>query len=454
MATFFFCGIGGIGMSSIALYLKNAGHRVLGSDRGFDLDLNGAMKKRLTDKGILLYPQDGSGVTEAVDCFVVSTAVEDSIPDVKKALSLGLPIQKRAQMLADIMNEHTGVCVAGTSGKTTTTAMLGHILYELKKDPTMINGGISLNTYHNENPSNLIFGNSDIYVAETDESDGSIELYTPWIGIVTNISLDHKPLEEIRPLFERFLERTKKGVVINLDCPETAKIKITHPNVISFSVKGNPLATLSASHVRPSGQGVAFDLNGAEVYVPVIGTHNVENALAAIGGALHLGLSVKECISALQSFKGTHRRLEKVGTGRGILVIDDYAHNPEKIRATLQTLKQYPGHIWAIFQPHGFAPTRLMKTALIRMFKEELTDQITLLMPEIYYVGGTVAKDISARDVVDGVGEKALFFPNRSDIVPFLSARTKAGDTVVVMGARDDTLTDLAKEILMKAGML
>ena len=175
----------------MVLYLQKKGERVLGSDRSFDQEQNIEMKERLLKEGISLFPQDGSGVTRDVDFLVVSSAVEKSILDVKKALDLSLPIKKRA--------------------------MTAHVLYHLNKHPVMINGGIMLNSYHDEEPSNLIFDTGDTIVIESDESDGSIELYNPFISVLNNISLDHKPLEEIKPLFERFLERALFGCVINLD---------------------------------------------------------------------------------------------------------------------------------------------------------------------------------------------------------------------------------------------
>ena len=161
MATFFFCGIGGIGMSAIALYLKNVGHAVWGSDRSFDLGNPNAVHTNLLNAGIRLVPQDGRAVTKEIDTFVVSTAVEETIPDIKRARELGLTIKKRAEVLADILHSYKGIAIAGTSGKTTTTAMLSHILYENALDPTMINGGISLNTYNDSPQSNMIFGNGE-----------------------------------------------------------------------------------------------------------------------------------------------------------------------------------------------------------------------------------------------------------------------------------------------------
>ncbi len=450
MATFFFCGIGGIGMSAIALYLKKAGNTVLGSDRSFDTGKNGAMKQRLLNAGIVLYPQDGSGVTERVDTFVSSSAVESAIPDVAKAVSLGLSVQNR-EVLADIFHAHKGVAVGGTSGKTTVTAMIGHILATLRLDPTMINGGIGINTYNNEAPSNLIFGGGEHCVIEADESDASIRLYDSYVSVVTNISLDHKPLTQIRPLFESFLNRTKRGIVINADCPETALLRLTHPNVISFSASGKDGATLKTTHVQFTPTGVSFLLNGEPFTLPFIGRHNIENALAAVGACLHLDIPVKESITALQSFLGTRRRLQTLGTKNGVTVIDDYAHNPEKIKAALSALQLADGRLFVIYQPHGFGPLKLMKDDLLAVLEKQLDDRTYWIMPEVFYAGGTVTKDISSADIVaplSAAGKNAFFIADRPNIAAFILPQLTAGDRVVVMGARDDTLTDFALALL------
>lgn len=450
MATFFFCGIGGIGMSAIALYLKQIGHTVIGSDRSFDLGNPNAVQSNLLQAGIKLVPQDGSGVTDNVDVFVVSTAVEDTILDVKAAKKLGLLICKRAEILADILHAFKGIAIAGTSGKTTITAMTAHILYENELNPTMINGGISLNTYGDKPQSNFLFGVGDYCVIEADEHDGTINLYSPYISVVSNVSLDHKPLSELRPLFEEFIARTKHGCVINADCTETQKFTIDHPNVIRFSTKGHK-ADLMATDITPLMDGIGFRLNGMDVHLPVYGAYNVENALCAIGAALHAGIPVEKSIEALQSFKGTKRRLQIIGRENGVAVIDDYAHNPEKIKATLSAMKYYPGHIYAIFQPHGFAPTRLMKDELIHVLKGLIDPTLTYTMSDIFYVGGTVAKDISSKDIIDPLvqdGLDAHYIPNRRDVIPYLKSHVKGGDRVIVMGARDDSLTDFAGEIL------
>lgn len=455
MATFFFCGIGGIGMSAIALYLQKKGERVLGSDRSFDKEQNLEMKNRLLKEGIKLFPQDGSGVTKEIDFLIVSSAVEESILDVKKALELSIPIKKRAGLLADIFHTfNKRIAIAGTSGKTSVTAMTAHILYHLDKHPVMINGGIMLNSYHHEEPSNLIFDTGDTIVIEADESDGSIELYNPFISVLNNISLDHKPLEEIKPLFEKFLARASLGCVINLDCEHTKTISLPNKKIVSFSVEKDKSATLFAHDVSQSPQGISFVLNNKKYSLPFIGIHNLSNALTAVCACLLMDIEVDEALSALATFKGTHRRLEKLGSVQGISVIDDYAHNEEKIKATLLALKELLApneHLFVVFQPHGFAPLKLMKEGLIQMLTQELNEQVSFLMLPVYYAGGTVDKSISSFEVVEPLfmsGKKAVCFESRDLLEKHILDRVKPKDTIVVMGARDSSLSDFAGKIL------
>lgn len=439
-------------MSSIAQYFRLKGHTVAGSDRAFDLGDNKAMRQKLEDLGIQICPQDASGVTSDIDVFVTSTAVEAQIPDVQRARELGLKIQKRAEILAEILHAHTGIAIAGTSGKTTITAMVGHILTTCGLSPTVINGGIFINTYNDQKTSsNFLMGQGDFCVVESDESDGTIELYRPAISVVANISLDHKPLSELRPLFKDFIMRTEKGVVLNADCAETRSFIGLHPHTLTFSCQPESGADLIATEMMPLAEGIDFKVNNTPVHLQVLGKHNMENALAAMGVALLAGISLEQAAQALSSFLGTKRRLEKIGSARGITVFDDYAHNPEKIAASLQTLHQKDHALYVIFQPHGFAPTRLMKEGYIDSFLKYTDSQDVLLFPEIFYQGGTVAKDISSRDLVDALtakGKQAFFFKNRADIPAFVAEHVQSGDRVVVMGARDGTLTDLAKEIL------
>ena len=449
---YYFCGIGGIGMSSIAQYLRLKGHDVAGSDRAFDLGNNDSMRRKLEALGARIFPQNGTGVTADTDVFVVSTAVEPQIPDVQQARALGLKIQKRAEILADILHAYTGIAVAGTSGKTTITAMVGHILTVCGLSPVVINGGIFINTYDvAQEPSNFLMGQGNFCVVEADESDGSIELYHPAISVVSNISLDHKSLDELRALFRDFVSRTEKGVVLNADCDATRALAGMHPRTLTFSCRAGQGADLTATDIVPTDGGIDFQVNGIPAHLQVLGKHNVENALAAIGASLLAGVPVAQSVQALSSFLGTQRRLEKIGVARGITVYDDYAHNPEKVAASLRTLHRENHALYVIFQPHGFAPTRLMKKGYIEAFSKYTGSKDVLILPEIFYQGGTVAKDISARDLVEDLadrGKQAFFFESRSAIPAFVAERVQPGDRVVVMGARDYTLTELAKDIL------
>lgn len=451
---YFFCGIGGIGMSSVALWLAANGHRISGSDRGFDKGENTVLKTTLLKAGIQLCPQDGSGISDATDCLVVSSAVEESIPDVQEALQRKIPIQKRSQMLAQIFHSHpVRIAVGGTSGKTTITAMIGHILHETGKEPTVINGGIMLNNYGGE-ASNLLLGKGKICVIEADESDGSIDLYRPTVAVVSNISLDHKPIEELLPLFRKFAEKAETGAVLNADCPYTGRLRGKAPKTVTFSLTGRP-ADFIGEKITPFNGGMTFQMNGIDGSLAVPGMHNVADALAAIGAVALTGIDPMAALKALASYKGTKRRLEKIGTVHKITVYDDYAHNPEKIAASLSTVKAGSGRVFAIFQPHGFAPTRLMKDDLITAFVQHTDENDFLLFPEIFYQGGTVAKDISSADLVKALKAQkraAFFFPKRPDIIPFITEHARPQDQVLIMGARDSSLTDFAKEILTVLG--
>lgn len=455
MATFFFCGIGGIGMSSIALYLKKKGHTVLGSDRSFDQNKAPEMKSRLEKAGIVLFKQDGNSISNYINTFVVSSAVEDSIPDVKRAKELGVTIKLRSEVLAEILSEHFGIAIAGTSGKTTVTAMVGHILYTLHKHPLMINGGISCNLYNNTEPSNLLMDGDDICVIEADESDGSIERYVPDLAVVTNITLDHKSLDETRPLFKDFLTRARKGIVINMDDEESCQLNLDRPNIITFSASGNKEATLYASDIQESLQGIHFKINEMPVFLPMIGRHNIENALAAIGLCMHMNISIEESMQALQSFLGTERRMTLIGTAQQIYVFDDYAHNPAKIQAALQALKPLTKRVFAVYQPHGFGPLRLMKETLIQILKQQLDDQVEWIMLPVFYVGGTVSKDISSADIVAPLqqyNKRAVVLDERQQVIDYIKKRACPGDSVLVMGARDASLSDFARDILSALG--
>ena len=460
---YFFCGIGGSGMLPLALILRAQGLAVEGSDRMLDQGRNAQKFDFLRDRGIRLHPQDGSGIARPGQILVTSAAVEDTVPDVQAARRLGLTILRRAELLAELFNAAPqSVAVGGTSGKSTTTGMLGWILRDTGRDPSIMNGAVMKNFITADTPfASAVVGAGDLFVSEVDESDGSIALYTPRIAVLNNVTLDHKSLEELRGLFRDFLERAGT-VVLNLDDPESAALAagLESGAAITFSLD-DPSADLLASDLAPAPDGIAFKVteretgDSAEVRLQVPGAHNVANALAALGAARVLGLGLHEAAAALGGFSGLRRRLEAVGTAGGVTVIDDFAHNPDKLAATLATLHAFPGRLLLMFQPHGFGPLRKMKEPLIESFVANLRVDDVLTMPDPVYYGGTVDRSVSSKDIIDGVvagGRTAEAFAERAACGERLLELARPGDRIVVMGARDDTLALFAAELVEKLG--
>ena len=446
LKTVFFCGIGGSGMSALAQVLRHHGHAVRGSDRRLDVGRSTALFDGLRAQGVALYPQDGSGVDDAVDELIVSAAVEEHVPDVRAAKRRAIPVRKRAEALAELFNRAEGVAVGGTSGKTTVAGMIAHVLKQAGRNPTAILGDSLLN---DPSPStgNAICGDPGLQVIEADESDGTIVLYEPSISVLTNISLDHKPLQELRGMFRKFVQKARRTAVINMDCELSAALGVTG---IGFGVD-NCRAQVCAENVRPMADGVTFDVGGTSFRLGAPGRHNVSNAVAAAAACSALGVPCPHAADALETFAGIRRRLQVLGTAGGVTVIDDFAHNPDKIAATLSTLREQPGRLLVMFQPTGFAPTRFLKDGLIAAFAAGLGGRDLLAMPEIYYAGGTAARDISSRDLIEaisGQGVNAAFYDRRAEIARRFAEEARPGDRVVVMGARDDTLTDFANAIL------
>jgi UDP-N-acetylmuramate--alanine ligase len=307
--------------------------------------------------------------------------------------------------------------------------------------------------------ASALVGKGDIFVSEVDESDGSIARYTPTIAVLNNVSLDHKSLDELRTLFRNFIARAR-AAVMNRDNAETLALASNLPaeDVIDFSMIDSR-ARLFASKFDPAPDGVSFRLKECDsgVVVPVRlhvpGAHNVANALAAIGAAMAAGVDVKVAAQAIESFAGIRRRLELVGTAKGITVIDDFAHNPDKIAATLATLHAFPGRLLLMFQPHGFGPLRLMKDLFVDCFASNMRTGDVLMMPDPVYFGGTTTRTVTSADIIEGVearGHEAYAFHDRAACGDKLVELARSGDRVVIMGARDDTLSTFAAEILRR----
>lgn len=454
---YFLCGIGGSGMLPLALILAAEGHRLAGSDRSMDQGRTAEKFDYLRSLGINLFAQDGAGVVSADQIVVRSAAVEDTVGDIVKAHSIGARVMQRADLLADLFNAAPlPIGVAGTSGKSTTTAMIGWILDCAGRDPTVMNGAVMKNYAR----SDALFASARVgaggaFVSELDESDGTIALYRPRIAVLNNVALDHKSMDELRRLFSDYLSRAEMPV-LNLDNAETAALAETTPGAITFGVQ-NQHARLVARDLRAEAWGVSFTVESrgdgvqAHVRLRTPGRHNVSNALAAIGASIAAGISLPESANALSRFEGVKRRLEIIGEKGGVTVIDDFAHNPDKIAATLRTMKDYPGRILVLFQPHGFQPLKLMRREFIETFAAELREADLLVMPQPVYFGGTTDKSVSSTEIAAGIaalGRRAIAFGSRDEAGDALLKEARSGDRILIMGARDDTLSQFATALL------
>ena len=455
---YFFCGIGGSGMLPLAMIVQARGGRLEGSDRSRDQGRTPEKFAWLEAHGVTLHPQDGSGVTRTDQTVVATGAIEDTVPDIGAAKRAGARIVTRPELLSQLFNgAPTSIGVAGTSGKSTITGMIAWILHQAGRSPTVMNGAVMKNFADADHPfASALIGGPDLFVSEVDESDGSIARYDPTVAVVSNISLDHKSMEELRDLFGGFTGRAAKAV-LNLDNLETQALAQSLPadKVITFAL-GEESATLNAHDLEPLPTGMRFtltELGGARhaVVLNVPGAHNVANALAALGAVRAIGVPLDQAVSALETFAGIRRRMEVVGTANGVTVIDDFAHNPDKIAATLKTLHAFDGRLLILFQPHGFGPLRLMKAEFIEGFAGLMREDDILLMPEPVYFGGTTDRSVGSEDIASGiraVGRTAEALPTREACGDRLIDLARPGDRIIVMGARDDTLSVFAADLL------
>jgi UDP-N-acetylmuramate--alanine ligase len=458
----FFCGIGGSGMLPLAQIAQGLGHPVAGSDRSRDQGRTPEKFAWMESAGFALFPQDGSGVTSPDQVLVASAAIEDTVPEVARARELGCERLSRAELLSALFNAAGfSVAVGGTSGKSTVTGMIAWILAEAGHDPTVMNGAVMKNFVSPANPfASARIGSAGVFVSEVDESDGSIALYRPSIGVLLNVSLDHKSIEELRVLFGDYVARAGTAV-INLDSAEAGYLLPRAARTVTFGLnaKGADIG-IEPDSVEMSALGISavvVDNRRREAFpldLPMPGMHNLSNALAAIAAASAAGIGVAHAVYALRSFRGLARRFDVVGTSPGgIPVIDDFGHNPEKCAATLRTLKATPGRVIAFFQPHGYGPLRQMGEELARTFARELgPDDITIMCDPVYF-GGTVDRSVGTERIValiNAAGGKAEHIPSREDCGARIAALARAGDRIAVMGARDDTLTEFAQSILAR----
>lgn len=444
---YFFIGIGGTGMSAIAQYLKGTGVNVSGSDRLFGPDNKMLIQEQFEKMGIQCFSQDGSGLHSEIDVVIVSTAIETTNIEYQKAIELGIPVMKRSELLAMISKERRTIAVGGTSGKSTTTAMIFHILQQCGYDPSLMTGAGLTVLQKQGLPGNAWVGKSDWLVIEADESDGSIINYYPEISVVLNIDRDHKEYDELIDLFATFRSHTHGTFIVNRDHTMLKQLSVDSKN--DFGTSGD--TGYAGSDFLQEGYRIRFKINGVPFNVPAIGRHNMENAMAAVAVAGSIGIRVDHSSKALETYEGIYRRTQLVGAKNGIAVIDDFAHNPSEVAAAISSCQQISKRVFAWFQPHGFGPLRFMHEELARRVSETLRQEDVFMMSDVYYAGGTVNKDIGSETVTEAVKKThphTLLVNDRSALPEKLKSMVQPGDVILLMGARDPSLSDFASEVM------
>ncbi len=456
-------------MLPLAMILAESGADVSGSDRSYDQGRSAEKFAWLAQRGIKIFPQDGSGL-KAGQTLVASAAIEDNVPDVAAANALSCPRITRAELLSRLFNAApTRIGVAGTSGKSTVTGMIGWIMAQAGRAPTIMNGAVMSNFAHENAPFiSSKTGDGGLFVSEVDESDGSIALYRPSIAVLNNVSLDHKSLEELHALFGDFIAKADHAIW-NHDDPESRLLLDARSlkNAVSFGFAEG--ADYRAVNIEEAPFSARFTLlaGGKEtaVTMSVPGRHNIANGLAALAACISAGVVLADACAALEGFLGLGRRFELIGTvGEGenaITVIDDFGHNPEKIAATLATLKAFEGRVIAFFQPHGFGPLKVMGEELAEVLATRLDAEDRVILCDPVYFGGTVDRSLGSEWVVErirhyaaanggsGKADLAVHIPSRDDCGSYIRGIMRAGDRIVVMGARDDSLGAFARGLLV-----
>ncbi len=434
-----FIGIGGVSMSGIAAILLDRGFTVSGSDtRESD------MTRRLEEAGaVISYQQVAENITDDIDVVVYTAAIHPTNPEYAAASAKELPLMTRAELLGQLMRQYDlPICVSGTHGKTTVTSMGAHILMEAGRDPTISVGGtLPLIA------GNYRIGGSGDFLMEACEYTNSFLSFFPKISIILDIDADHldffKDLDDIRRSFRRFAELLPDDgtLIINADDPACKMItRDLKCRIITYSAQGGK-ADYTADLITYNTQGNASfralengtALGNFELQVP--GQHNVANALAAIALGRVLGISAGTIRSAFSSFHGTNRRFEYKGELNGVVIIDDYAHHPTEIRATLRTAQRVPHEtIWCVFQPHTYTRTK----ALLPQFAEALAIADKVIVADIYAARELDIYGISSADLAEKVrelGTDCLYLPTFGDIEEHILANAAPGDLVITMGA-------------------
>lgn len=437
-----FVGVAGTGMSALAQVRAMGRGRTSGSDRSVDRGESVEEAAQLRAVGVQLLPQDGSGV-DGADLVIASTAVEAAIPDLVRAKELGVPVLHRADLLAHHV-AHDSVGIAGTSGKSTVTAMVFEILRTAGRDPSLATGGRLLRLMDEGLLGNAWCGRGP-FVFEADESDGSLVKHGPRFGVVLNLHKDHMDAELVLEQFRVFRQRTRGAFVVSDDEP-LASLR-EGACVYGFG----PDATLRATGLELTRSGSTFELDGVRFTLEHPGVHNATNALAAAALAHVQGVGLDVSARALAEFRGVYRRFQQVGAVAGVEVVDDFAHNPEKVRAVLLAAQGRAKRVIAWFQPHGFAPLRFFGDDLVETVAATLRSQDEFDLAPVYFAGGTVTRDVDSAAYVDKLrarGARTTLAEDRASWARTLAGRVESGDVVLVLGARDPTLHGFACDVV------
>lgn len=441
-----FIGIGGVGMSALAQLHAMGGDTVTGSDRLISKGYNDlALWDYLTKLNIKLFPQDGSGLDKDTNLVVLSSAIEADNPELKKAKELDIPVMHRSELLAKHVAEHRTIAVSGTSGKSTTTAMVYEILAYAGKSPSVITGAAILSLQKEQGVfGNVYKGESDLLVIEADESDGSIVKYHPYLGLCLNLRKDHKEIDVLQGFFTQFVKNCKKAIV-NV---EEDNLKAAGAGCKTFGLHHGDI---HPENIRANGFGSDFEINGQKFHLNIPGLHNVANATAAVAAALECGVDLPTAAAALEKFSGIARRFASIGAYNNIEVIDDFAHNPHKLHATIDAAHLRGKRVLAFYQPHAFASIKLLTPEYVENLSQCIGPSDGLWLTEVYYPGGTIPEGVTSRSVYEGLkanGVNVHFDPCREHLLADMAAAAQPGDILLVLGARDPTLTDFAKKLL------
>ncbi len=439
-----FTGIFGSGMSALAQYLQWSGVLVSGSDRLLQSPDTEETRAGLLNAGCNIFSQDGSGITVSTDAVCISTAIEESNPDIAAARSRGLPVLHRSDVLAAIIASKKTVAVAGTSGKSTVTAMIFEFLTACGRSPSLISGAPLVRLEKEGLSGNAFVGASDLLVVEADESDGTLVKYRPAAGVILNISKDHKNVNEVESLFQTFASQSA-WIAVNADDCGLDRIRAQERFGIS------PSATWKPDRIELLPDSVTVHRSGTALHLPLPGAHNAENLCAALCVCEHFGCGLETLALPVRNYKGVARRFALTRTRKKIFVVDDFAHNPAKIAAVVKAARGLSERIIAVYQPHGFGPTRFLKDEYISTFRAIFMPTDSLCLLPIYYAGGTAVKDISSEDIINGLGTvpfKARAIKDRDELLDVLVNDAHPGDCILLMGARDPSLPTLAKKII------